>query len=236
MKELIQTFLDNPIYEVGVEIYRRYGSNNFLKQLFEYGYSARNLERLTEELKQLQEAEKPALSETKEVFELKFTNVITNVNENKKLPSELDDAPERIKKAIENRKLLYAEARILKATLPEEQDQEKRRDMCFQILSLFRKINDIWKLTNYYDDNLKLPPEIAFVPDDSIKEESSVVLNARFQNHYKYIQKFKNVLGKQDAVLSRLKEAIQIETELRERDAFQYSRYTLPQPDEIGGS
>lgn len=231
MKELIQTFLDNPIYEVGVEIYRRYGTNSFLKQLFEYGYSPRNLDRLTEELMQLQEAEKPALSEKKEVFEPKFTNV----NEKQKRPSELDDAPELIKKAIEKRKLLFAQARILKATLPEQEDANERRLMCLQILSLIRQTNPIWRLTNYYDDNLKLPPEIVFEPDNSIKEESSVVLNARFQNHYKYIQKFKNQTGKQDAVLSRLKEAMQIEAELRDRDAFQYSRYTLPQPDEIGG-
>lgn len=230
-KELIKAWFEKPNYRIGVEIYKRLGSNNFLKILFDSGESSYNMNRLKEELKHLESSlkavSKPIFIEKK----LNETNNYKRIISDDTPASERDDAPDEIKAAIEQRKNLYAEARFLKSTLVSEEDKEVRKKACLRIISIFKQINPLWELTQYYDKPPhKLPPTFNKI-ESSLEDETSIVLNAKWINHYKYLKKFISDSSKKEKLLQRYLEAKQIETILIERDAYQHSKLIIPVPD-----
>jgi hypothetical protein len=223
MKELINEWLKNPNYLIGVEIYRRFGSNSFLKNVFATGYSQYNFLRLKDELKQLQQVD--IVHPTAQITTPKTVQV-----KKENSPSDSVNAPFEIKQAIEERKTLYAEARVLKFKLPSIEDQEQRFQNCLKIKQNFIRISAIWELTNFYDRHERLP-EIIQKVESSLDDESSVILNKKWINHYKYIKNFVDNPAKATKVKERYNEAKQIELILIERDLFQYTNLKIPVPN-----
>ncbi len=221
MKELITEWFKNPNYLIGVEIYRRFGSNSFLKNVFATGYSQYNFSRLKDELSQLQLKQADFVAPTVQITIPKTKEIS---------PSDSVNAPSEIKQAIEERKNLYAEARVLKFQLPTIEDQEQRFQNCLKIKQNFIRIAALWELTNFYDKHERLP-EIIQKVESSLDDESSVILNKKWINHYKYIKNFVDNPAKANKVKERYNEAKQIELILIERDLFQYNNLKIPVPN-----
>ncbi len=225
MQELIKIWLDGPRnYQLGVEIYNRFGDNSFLKSMFAEGEDEYNLERLIEELKELQIVE--AQEKSKEL------RIISPIQEIAK-PSELKEAPAEIKEAIQERKRLYFEARDahsqLKAlrNINDDDTKEKRRQKAAIILGNFDAIKPLWDLTNHYDEFGKLPE---LKVKENTKTDYSLMtdkdLNALWEKNYKYCQKWKNDKSKIEQLQARITENQEIKTVLG--DAFHFTKHTMP--------
>lgn len=224
MQELIKIWLNGTQdYKLGVEIYNRFGDNNFLKNMFADGEDEYNSERLLEELKKL-------YSETEQVIKPQIA--AKSIQEIPKR-SEDKDAPTEITEAIKQRKQLYFEARDahsqLKAlrNINDDETKEKRRQKAALILGNFDAIKPLWDLTNHYDEFGKLPEPKAVVSD---KKEYSMMsekdLNALWEKNYKYAQKWKNDMSKTEQLKARIEENNKIKTVLG--DAFLYTRHKMP--------
>jgi len=226
MEELIEAFFQSPNYQIGVEIYNRFGKSEFNKKLFEKGFSNYSYDKLKKELQALLEAQKPALS----VLEAGSKQVVTNVNSQETTKEDkYKDAPDELKALIQKRKSLYAEARFLKDHLTEH-DDEKRRVDCLRILSCFAEINQLWEITNYWDEHKEMPPKTD-ISSYCFEEFSDVELNQKYLNAYKYIQKNISKDYKKQLLQERYEEAIAIKTYLESNMSFQYSNLNLPKID-----
>lgn len=218
--QLIQAYLAQPNYAIGVEIYNRLGSNSFLKAVFKTGETPYNKERLHSEIISLESAFKPALSERLAVIQ-------SYVTDKAKRLSEQTDAPNEIKEAIAKRKSLYAEARYLKDNLPKTEDAEKRREMCFRIQSIFSiHLTKLWEFTNYYDTYQKLPTVFQEV-ENTFDDEETPVLTKLWHNNYKYVNKYINDKEKLENLQKRIAENETIKAILRERNAFVYESLSM---------
>lgn len=224
MQELIKIWLNGPQdYQLGVEIYNRFGDNSFLKNMFAEGEDDYNSERLLEELKKL-------YTETDEVIKPQI--VAKTIQEIPKR-SEQKDAPVEVTEAIKQRKQLYFEARDahsqLKAlrNINDDETKEKRRQKAALILGNFDAIKPLWDLTNHYDEFGKLP-EAKVITEE--KKEYSMMsekdLNALWEKNYKYAQKWKNDISKTEQLKARIEENNKIKTVLG--DAFLYTKHRMP--------
>lgn len=227
--ELINLWLNgNQDYKLGLEIYNRFGDNDFLKSILNNAEDEYNQERLIEELTTLLKVEDKQTSEEKpkrfvpklELEEIKY--------------SELPNAPTEIKSIINERKRLYLEARDahsqLKAisTLAGVEMKEKRKLLAKLILQNFDLIKPLWDTTNFYDEFKRIP---------ELKQEANEVqvnysligdtqLNEIWLKQYKYCQKWKSDKTKMVQLQNRIKSNEEIQNILG--DAFQYRKYQMP--------
>ena len=214
-------------YESGVQLYERLGTNYVLQAMFQKGYSsykAEKLEQVMQELllslgkKEMPEATKEEVIQEAQEF------IIAVKNSNIK-PSDLPNAPEKVKEAIKKRRNLYNEFLRLHSSLKPYTPIEIRRQNALRILDIFDEIKPLWDLTNYYDCNLKLPEEKNDTID--INRLSIVEANKLYETHYKYIRKFRGIEKKEDEIKKRLLEAAMIKQSLLERNVFLHQNLTL---------
>lgn len=231
MIELLQAWFENKDYKLGVELYRRFGSNLYLKMLFAKGPDSYNVKKLEAELKSLVSsppAEAIIARETKASA--------APVRENNKLPSESPKAPAEVKEAIQVRKSTYAMIRInrdamAEAYLTDNESKLPLSDMAHQILDGWDTIKECWDLTNFYDRYERLPEKVQIETDYS--SWPSDVLNKTFLNNYKYIKKYKDNLKKRETVIERINASLAIKSTLEKRDAFFHPTLTIPSTDQL---
>lgn len=144
-----------------------------------------------------------------------------------KRPSDRREVPEPIRQAVEKRKALYKEGASLHARLPLYDTDEKRLEAALRICAIFDEIHPLWQLTNYYDLHGSLPPVIQTASSD-IPYLDPVTLNAEWLTHYKYVRAYKDKPKQRQKCVARIIRMNEIETDLRNRDAFQYSRLNCP--------
>lgn len=225
--ELINLWLNgDQNYRLGVEIYNRFGANDFLKSILAEGEDDYNQERLIEELKEL-------LKSTDNI-EAEPSPKLQRVMYEDVKASELPNTPAEVKEAIIERKRLYFEARDahsqLKALriLPGVEMKEKRKQMAKLILQNFDLIKPLWDTTNFYDEFRRLPE-----PKQKEEEVQSnyalmddMQLNELWLKQYKYCQKWKADKTK----IAQLRERVESNQKIQNvlGDAFQYRKYQMP--------
>lgn len=229
--ELIEIWLNgNRDYKLGVEIYNRFGDNDFLKNMFAEGEDEWNLERLVDEMKVLLKSK--ASESTPAMLQAAQTNRRIDFEGVK--PSELPNAPKKIKEAIAERKRLYFEARDAHSQLkalrlvPGAEIKEKRKELAKLILQNFDLIKPIWDLTNFYDNFQRLPePKLKEQePNQNYALIDDMQLNELWLKQYKYCQKWKADKTK----LAQLRERIESNQKIQNvlGNAFQYRKHTMP--------
>ncbi|WP_304234790.1 hypothetical protein [Jiulongibacter sediminis] len=231
MIELLQAWFENKDYRLGVELYRRYGSNLYLKTLFAKGADSYNIKKLEAELKALVSSP-PA----EDIIVSHKIIAAAPAQESKALPSESPKAPAEVKEAIQLRKSTYALIRVNRDALAEAYltDNESNlplSDMAHQILDGWDTIKECWDLTNFYDRYERLPEKVQIETDYS--SWPSDVLNKTFLNNYKYIKKYKDNLKKRETVIERINASLAIKSTLEKRDAFFHPTLTIPSVDQL---
>ena len=233
--ELIQTWLaSGRNYQVGVEIYRRLGDNDFLKKVL-LEEDEWNTKELTEQLIKLLDkltssAQQQLSSSSKTAQRAEIQQLL---KDELKPFSERTDAPEQIKEAIKRRKFLYAQARdahskikILNETKTNEA-KERRYELSVLILSSFDEIKELWDLTNFFDAYQKLP-ENTQSANVNFEELDIITLNQDWLIDYKYIRKNLANVRLKERVNERIINCQQREKILRLKDAFVHENLTLP--------
>lgn len=225
--ELINLWLNGDRnYRLGVEIYNRFGANDFLKVILAEGEDDYNRERLIEELKEL-------LKETDIASEI--LPKPHRIDYDAVKASELINAPYEIKEAIVERKRLYFEGRDahsqLKAlrNMPGEDMAERRKQLAKTILQNFDLIKPLWDTTNFYDEFGRLPepkPKEEKEVSSSYALMDNMQLNELWLKQYKYCQKWKTEKTKISQVRERIESNQKIQNVLG--DAFQYRKYQMP--------
>ncbi|MCR9064478.1 MAG: hypothetical protein NXI00_10965 [Cytophagales bacterium] len=228
MLELIQSWLKNKDYALGVELYRRFGSSAYLKILFSKGPDTYNSAKLEAEMKGLLSVTEPAKQQplAKEYVAQKKDI----------LPSEASDAPAEIKSAISKRKSLYAQVRVNRDKLSDAYltDNESGLDLnmlAHEILNAWDGIRDCWELTNFYDKYQRLPEKVQNETDYDTWPTD--VLNKTFLNNYKYIKKYLHNIKKREAVIERINASLAIKSTLQKKDAFFHQTLTIPSASEL---
>lgn len=224
-KEIIEIWLNGKRdYSLGIEIYNRFGDDDFLKNMFAEADDEWNRERLLEELKALLLMD-----------DYLPTPIVRNMEVEHKFdgikPSELPNAPDPIKEAIKQRKGLYKEARDAHAQLkalrlvPGNEFKEKRRHLSKLILQNFDLIKPLWDLTNHYDHFLRLPEKpVSESTDYTLMSEAE--LNQLWLKQYKYCQKWKADKTKWPQLQQRVQSNLTIKNILA--DAFLYAKHCMP--------
>jgi hypothetical protein len=225
--ELINLWLNGDRnYKLGVEIYNRFGDNDFLKGILAEGEDDYNRERLIEELKEL--------LKTNDIIASEPTPKPQRIDYEDVKASELPNAPSEVKEARAERKQLYFEARDahsqLKAlrSLSGDEMKEKRKQLAKSILQNFDLIKPLWDFTNFYDEFQRMPE-----PKQEEEETQSnyalmdnMQLNELWLKQYKYCQKWKADKTKINQLKERVKSNKEIQNVLG--DAFQYRKYQMP--------
>lgn len=235
MIELIQKWLQNKSYPIGVEIYRRYGDDDYLKKMFSLGEDSYNTQRLEKEIKSLLKvgahSESPSTT-AKVIYESQLVDELTK-------PSLKSKAPAEVKSIISKRKKLYAKTVVNKDKLVElylegSENKELASTLAHQILDCYDEIKPLWDYTNFYDKHQRLPNII--VPKTNYQDYSDVDLNRMFLNNSKYISKNRSVTRKKQTVEDRIAECYHIKTLLIKRDAFQHQGINIPTVEELNNS
>lgn len=228
--ELINLWLNGDRnYKLGVEIYNRFGDNDFLKGILAEGEDDYNHERLIEELKELVKTETKTQSITSESQPKSQRFDYEDVK-----ASELPNAPDEIKEAILERKRLYFDARDahsqLKAlrNLQGDEMKEKRKQLAKTIIQNFDLIKPLWDTTNFYDEFRRLPE--AKQKEEEVQSNYALMdnmqLNELWLKNYKYCQKWKADKTKITQLRERIESNQKIQNVLE--DAFQYRKYKIP--------
>lgn len=222
MYELIQKWLTSKKdYAIGLEIFKKYSTNNFLIRVLSDGEGHWNKQTLEKELTKLRDSI-PTIEKEEEFIKAKEL-----IKEERKRPSDSENAPQEVKDVIENRKKIYNEGKKLHARLAYFKSEEERYLACVRILAIRAELKKMWSFTNFYDDNLRLPEDIQA---EAIKWEGldDLSLNQEWHKHYKYIRKWMTDKTKIDTLKKRLTIAFSIKEILIERNAFQYQNLNLP--------
>jgi hypothetical protein len=174
-------------YDQGVILYQEYGKNFILKSLFATGYSNFNSQKLTEELRLIndQTIADPAPS-TLYVKSLK-TEVFEKIN-HAALPEDLQK--ENILKGE-----LYRQAGKLKKQLEFMKSPEARSTAIKAILANFEQIDKIWAKLDYFQQTGKKMREPEIFEE---KIESHAFLLKRRNNLRTYITKIKKEISDMD--------------------------------------
>jgi hypothetical protein len=222
-------------YDSGVEIYNRLGRNFAVKAMIAKPENSLRLEFLIDAMRELLlevgQIEEPKLSVEELKQEAREINIAVAHQQIK--ASDLPNAPEEIKAAIKLRKNLYAEFVRLHTSLNLNTPAEQRRINCLRILTIRDEIRPLWKLTNYYDDNLKLPEKAT---DKSIEDLSEMDANKLYEANYKYLRKFFHDDKKSKECLRRLEECNQLKIQLTNANAFFHDRLILPTLESRGSN
>lgn len=222
--EAIRLWLKNPKeYMLGVQLYKIYGNNEFLKKMF-CNETAYNKKRLVDELLAiLTQSQKESRSEPR-LEPLKAGYV---AKKQAARPSDMEDAPAAIKRLIEQRKELYNISRDKFALMKQTKDQKYRKELAKSILLAFYEINKIWKITDYYDQKGEVLKERQ-QQEENLNELNTIELNQKFLNLYKYVNKYLHDERKSDNVQERIKQMHEIKKILGDMGAFVHQKLSIP--------
>ena len=126
------------IFSEGAALYKYYGKDNFFKIVLSSGYSKTVYNRLVTELVALEHSEDDKIVQPVE----------NNLNP---LPEDLMVLQKRCNDQ-------YSRLRLLHADLPKTPTEVRRKHLCFEILSGFRMIDEMYEQINYYKANGKRMP------------------------------------------------------------------------------
>jgi hypothetical protein len=222
MKELIASWLKNKDYTIGIEIYRRYGPNLYLKTMFASGPDTYNIEKLEKELKTLFHLHPPAAAEHRSP---------DHTQSHTKRPSDANNAPGPIKDAVIKRKSLYARAkanhdRLAELYLENSTDTIINAKLNIEMLNAWDEIKTIWDLTNFYDKNLRLPKPPIHTAD--YETFDTLPLNKIWLTNYKYIRKYQTDAAKTAQIAERTEANTAIKTILSKTDTFHHEGLEIP--------
>lgn len=122
--ERVKKWLDNPVYEQGVNLYNDLGSNDFLKSIFRQGENEYSRKKLFDELYELL----PEKSEYSEITEFPEINK----------PNDF-----LLKKLRHDRQQVYRQIDANMFALRQARSESSRKEHAFQILRLQRKKQSI---------------------------------------------------------------------------------------------
>jgi len=144
-------------YNTGVELYKKYGTNNYLKELFAEGEDDYNREKLTEELQQLGRDVKPVY---------KFKRTLSDPEE------DFSKLPEVVQNWIEAAKLLFKQNAHRQSMLCNLPGKQERGELAHKILAVDDELQELYWKIDFYKITKELPPEL---PEISLPEEMSAL-------------------------------------------------------------
>lgn len=221
MNEILRWLNTTRDYQIGIEILKKHSKNTFLIMSLELGKDSYNENRLRKELETI--LERFGGEKEKETTKAEIV-----VKELQLKPSEQLTAIDEIKEVIYHRKKLYNEAKKLHARLEYYTDENECKEACFRLVELWKEINQLWKISNFYDANNRMPNRYEQELTIELEALSDMELNKRYLKNYKFLQKNKAVLSKKQDFENILKETTEIKEILIVRDAFCYQKYTIP--------
>jgi hypothetical protein len=149
MQDILAWLKSERDFTKGVELYKKFGTNNFFKTLLTAGPTPYNLKKLVAELEVLAPAT-PAIPQ-KQVANIK-------IQEPKAAP--IADKSKDIEKYLQLKQTLSRKYDQLKRNMA-QLDYEKKQDVLHltakQILSLDSQIKEIWMQLDFYDENGTFP-------------------------------------------------------------------------------
>jgi hypothetical protein len=207
-------------YAMGYALLEAYSSNTFMVQMLAVKDDW-NAKVLAKTLKKL------ADSVPNMIVEEKFEKAKAMVKEVVARLSDSVDAPSEIIEKVEHRKKIYNEGKKLHARLELYKTDQERFVAADRIEAIRRELKQIWSFTNFYDDNGRLPENVApgMMNWDTLDDIS---LNKEWNKHYKYCNKYKADKAKIDTVKERITLAHHLKEILTDRNAFQYENLTMP--------
>lgn len=206
-------------YKVGLDLLRIHSNKKLLIKMLESGEDHYNRERLEKAIHELTDKHE----ETKNVPK---SEVITK--EVLLKPSERIDANQEVQALIKYRRELYNEGRMLHARLELYQTIQERVYPCQRIVAIRKELKKLWKITNFYDENGRLPNLQEEQLTIELEELSDNELNQKFLQLYKKLRRMKNEVLKKELFEKLTKEAKEVRDILIVRDAFYHERFTLP--------
>lgn len=157
-------------FESGADLYRKYGSNSFLKLLLSDGPTPFNEEQLLAELEALASAH-PAAVDQESAVSSNITEKPKKADSDQPIKSNPDDHS-RYLNLKEAQKNLYRQLDRNMMELDRGTKQSFLHLTSNNILSLHAKVMDIWRLLDYYDAKGKFPdlkPEIIRTSEEEIQ-------------------------------------------------------------------
>lgn len=141
----IAEWLNNPDYWQGVDLYNKYGSSNFLKELFKSSKTNYNESKLFDELSKLDISDYDSISDEEIIIP------ILPANEYLVIQKKLNYQLKHVYRAIDNNMFQLERAK----------SDKTRKEYAFQILKLQEQKNSIYRDLDYLEENGRMPvPEI----------------------------------------------------------------------------
>ena len=229
MLKLIIAWQKNKDYQLGVEIYLQFGKSAYYKELFQKYETTFNKNLLEKELQNLLDEYTTPKIQTQE------THKKIQESRSTARPSDAENAPEEIKKAIKRRKYLYAVAKsnhgkLLELFWAKSEDINLHNKLNHETLDAWDEIKSLWDLTNFYDANLRLPNKIK--TDLVLESIDSEILNKTYENNYKYIHKYGKDAAKIEKIKLRIQETHAIKAILLKRQALYKESFHVPTIEE----
>jgi len=179
----IMTWLSNQHYDNGVDLYKKFGGNSFLKKILAKGETAFNRDKLEKELRKINDSTSSDEDQALTVSEKKFKTPIKR----ELLP---DDTPKEILILIEEKNKLLKEASFLHSHLRDGREEADRGVDAFRILDCWDRITEIWELLDYWKETKAIPEKPQEFP--ALKKMSALQLDRRKRNLRSYITKETN--------------------------------------------
>ncbi|HMT28020.1 MAG TPA: hypothetical protein PKD91_01950 [Bacteroidia bacterium] len=189
-------------YNEGLSLYLRFGTNEFLKNLFAGGETTYNRNRLRKELLQLSDIASDANNIAPEAN--KLTQNINSITDEEY--SRLPTAGIVLQKQW---KEWYKEMNALRHQLPNPMTEQVRHEMALKIIDLDHKVREAWDKLDYWRKYGELPAEVNIL--DHLKSMREVDLVKRKNNLATYISKFSKDDSKADKLSAWKQEVLQIE-------------------------
>lgn len=220
MNDILRWLNSSKDYAVGLNLLKAHSSNKFLIKVLESGNDYWNAKSLEKELRKI--ADESSLKIEKEKPKVIAEEIV-------KKPSEQISAPLEIQEIIAERKKIYNEGKKLHARLELYSTNEERLQASLRILEIRRQLKKMWSITNFYDDNKRMPTQEEKNLMLELEALSDMELNSLFLKHYKFLHKQKELVPKHDDFDNRRKLIIEIKNLLIERDAFCHEGHTIPE-------
>ncbi|MNK47617.1 hypothetical protein D3C87_664290 [compost metagenome] len=161
-------------YSIGLDLYAKYGTSSFLKQIFANGPTPFNIEKLEAELTSLAPPPAP-LPEASKVKEL----VPVELNETPPLTREnyIPNNEYRYNRIKDEIKKKYKQLERNMWVLADSKKETTLHLTAKQILKLNDEISDAYRLIDYYDKHNVFPDQVVYVPVTDRKQLLMVRIN-----------------------------------------------------------
>lgn len=155
MQEINAWLSNSDDFETGKQLYIKYGDNSFFKKTLEsYGPTPYNIKKLSAELTALAPAEPAIIDKPTSKIE---QSALAHPDTDEPVTSPDPKDTERYLSLKELRSKKYRQIDHNMAALAVSSDQHYRHMTAKQILLLHSQIQDIYRLTDYFDDYNKFP-------------------------------------------------------------------------------